>query len=57
MEGSDKAVTILPQLLHPKSRGSVRLQSGDPFVKPIIDPRFLTEQQDVDVLMKGEDKV
>ncbi len=40
-------------VLRPKSRGEVFLQSGDPMVPPGIDPRFLSEPEDLDVLMKG----
>ena len=39
--------------LRPKSRGTVFLQSGDPMAAPGIDPRFLSEPEDLDVLMKG----
>ena len=40
-------------LLQPKSAGSVRLRSADPFDEPLIDPNFLGEQQDVDTMVKG----
>jgi choline dehydrogenase len=45
--------TILPTLLHPKSRGTVRLSSSNPSDPPIIQPNFLKEQQDLDQLLKG----
>ncbi|KAK3103277.1 hypothetical protein FSP39_018107 [Pinctada imbricata] len=51
------AFLISPVLLHPKSHGTVTLQSTDPFDPPIIDPQYLTEKADVDVLMKGMKKV
>ncbi|XP_053402715.1 glucose dehydrogenase [FAD, quinone]-like [Mercenaria mercenaria] len=38
---------------HPKSRGTVRLRSNDPFDHPILDPRYLQEQTDVDDLIAG----
>jgi choline dehydrogenase-like flavoprotein len=40
-------------LLRPKSRGSVTLSSADPFAAPLIDPNFLAERSDVDVLVRG----
>ena len=44
---------LLPVLLHPKSNGTVRLRSKDPFDPPLIDPNYLTERADVDVLVDG----
>lgn len=40
-------------VLRPKSRGTVFLQSGDPMAAPGIDPNFLSDPQDLEVLMKG----
>ncbi|XP_072022665.1 uncharacterized GMC-type oxidoreductase Mb1310-like [Amphiura filiformis] len=40
-------------LLHPKSRGEIRLQSTDPLMHPIIDPHYLENQHDVDVLVEA----
>ena len=40
-------------VLRPKSRGSVTLASADPMAAPLIDPNFLAEQEDMDVLLKG----
>ena len=45
--------TILPTLLHPKSRGTVSLNSSDPRDTPIIQPNFLKEKEDLDQLIKG----
>ena len=45
--------TILPTLLHPKSRGSVSLSSSNPKEAPIIQPNFLKEKEDLDQLVKG----
>ncbi|SFU21955.1 GMC family oxidoreductase N-terminal domain-containing protein [Mesorhizobium sp. YR577] len=46
-------VTIGVVLLQPRSRGSVRLASADPFAKPLIDPSYLSEQADVETLVSG----
>jgi choline dehydrogenase-like flavoprotein len=40
-------------LLRPKSRGSVRLLNADPLSAPLIDPTFLGERDDVDLLIRG----
>ncbi|KAF5269577.1 hypothetical protein FQR65_LT05915 [Abscondita terminalis] len=49
----ENVVSILPIVLHPKSRGTVRLNVNDPFGQPIINPKYLTDPYDVDVLIKG----
>lgn len=45
--------TILPSLLHPKSRGTVSLGSNDPLNAPVIDPQFLSDPDDLHMLIKG----
>lgn len=45
--------TVLAVGLYPKSRGSVRLASADPRVAPLIDPNFLDDDADAQVLMRG----
>ncbi len=45
--------TFAPVLLHPRSRGEVRLRSADPADLPIVDPHYLEEPADVDVLVRG----
>ena len=47
------ALTIMPTLIYPKSRGSVRLASNDPLQHPLIDPAYLAEQADSDLLLEG----
>jgi choline dehydrogenase len=42
-----------PVLLTPQSRGSVRLASADPAARPVIDPAYLSEEEDVQVLVRG----
>jgi choline dehydrogenase-like flavoprotein len=44
-------------LLHPKSRGSLKLASPDPFKAPLIDPAFLAEREDVDRMIIGFKKM
>ncbi|OGB74860.1 MAG: glucose-methanol-choline oxidoreductase, partial [Burkholderiales bacterium RIFOXYC12_FULL_60_6] len=40
-------------LLRPQSRGSVRLVSKDPQALPLVDPAFLSEQDDMDRMVRG----
>jgi choline dehydrogenase-like flavoprotein len=40
-------------LLRPKSRGSVALQSADPFAAPLIDPNFLGHAGDLESMVAG----
>lgn len=40
-------------VLRPHSRGQVFLQSDDPLADPGIDPRFLSDDRDVKLLIKG----
>ncbi|GBM97876.1 Alcohol dehydrogenase [acceptor] [Araneus ventricosus] len=40
-------------LLHPKSRGTVRLQSTNPYDPPLIDPNYFDDSSDVDAIVKG----
>lgn len=40
-------------LLHPHSRGEVRLASKDPRDSLLIDPRFLSDERDLPILVKG----
>lgn len=43
-------------VLRPKSRGSVGLSSADPMAPPRIDPQFLSDPSDLEVLIKGARK-
>jgi choline dehydrogenase-like flavoprotein len=48
-----RALTIMSTLIYPKSRGTFRLASADPTAAPLIDPNYLAEQSDIDVLVDG----
>jgi choline dehydrogenase-like flavoprotein len=39
--------------LRPYSRGEVGLTSSDPLAPPRIDPRFLSDERDAEILLKG----
>jgi choline dehydrogenase-like flavoprotein len=40
-------------VLRPHSRGTVSLASTDPHDAPLIDPKFLSDERDLPVLVKG----
>lgn len=45
--------TIAPGLVRPESHGRVTIRSADPDVPPVIDARFLSDQKDIDALVRG----
>ena len=48
--------SILPTLLKPKSRGYVKIRSANPFDAPVIQPNFLSEDEDLQILAAGVKK-
>ncbi|GBL80370.1 hypothetical protein AVEN_244581-1, partial [Araneus ventricosus] len=51
---NDSMLFCCAQLLHPKSRGTVRLQSSDPYDPPLIDPNYFDDPSDIDNVVAGE---
>ena len=50
---NESAFSIIPELFAPKSRGSVRIKSADPFENPIVDHNYLADPLDVLVLSEA----
>lgn len=48
-----RAFQFLPMLLHPKSKGTLKLRSKNPFDKPIINPNYFKDEQDLKTLVAG----
>lgn len=46
-------ITLNSCYLRPRSRGTVRLQSADPTVAPLIDPNYLADPQDRALSIQG----
>lgn len=44
---------MLPVLLHPRSRGFLKLKSRNPFHHPLFYPNFFNDTRDIDVLLEG----
>jgi choline dehydrogenase len=47
------AVSILPGVVRPVSRGWIRLASADPLATPLINPNYLGDRSDEDRLVQG----
>lgn len=47
------AFSIVTVVLRPKSRGVVRLQSADSSVAPVIQPRYYSEREDLELMREG----
>lgn len=47
------AWTIMPLLLRPKSRGTVRLKSSNPFRSPLINANYFDKPEDIMTLVEG----
>jgi choline dehydrogenase len=48
-DNNDFAISL--SLMRPQSRGTVRLQSADPFAYPLIDPNYLADSADLRVFI------
>lgn len=48
-----RAFQFLPMLLHPKSKGSLKLKSKNPIDKPILNPNYFDNEQDLETLVAG----
>ena len=46
-------IIIYPVLLHPRSKGTIRLKSANFEDDPLINPNYLAEDADVKVLAEG----
>ncbi|MCR6484951.1 GMC family oxidoreductase N-terminal domain-containing protein [Amycolatopsis sp. OK19-0408] len=49
------ALTVLTTLIYPKSRGTLRLASADPAAAPLVDPQYLADPADLEVLGEGSE--
>jgi len=47
------AISILPGVVRPMSRGWVRLAGTDPLAKPLVNPNYLSAKSDLDRLVKA----
>ena len=52
-QGHPNSISILPGLVRPKSRGTVKLASADPTDHPRVDPNYLGETSDMDKMVEA----
>ncbi|XP_063220572.1 glucose dehydrogenase [FAD, quinone] [Bacillus rossius redtenbacheri] len=50
---SSRVINIIPTVLHPKSRGVLKLRTANPLDKPLIYARYLSHPDDVATLVDG----
>ncbi|ORY55535.1 GMC oxidoreductase [Leucosporidium creatinivorum] len=50
---ADDFLTLAPTVLRPYSRGQVTISSGSTFDKPVIDPKYFSDERDLTVLLEG----
>ena len=50
---NDEGFNTVISTTHPKSRGTIKLKSTDPFDYPILDPQYLTNKRDIDEFIAG----
>lgn len=48
---NQRSFQFLPMLLHPKSKGFLKLKSTNPFKHPLFYPNFFDDSRDVDTLL------
>lgn len=50
---TENGYTILPTQIRPESRGSVTLASSNPVAAPIIDPNYLSNEKDQEIMVSA----
>ncbi|MFG2002040.1 GMC family oxidoreductase [Spirillospora sp. NPDC048911] len=53
VEASQRAVSVFATTIAVASRGALTLRSASPYAKPLIDPAYLADKADLDVLVAG----
>ncbi|XP_050300397.1 glucose dehydrogenase [FAD, quinone] [Anthonomus grandis grandis] len=53
VDNASRQIQIIPAVLHPKSRGEIRLRDANPLSKPMIFANYFTDNNDVKVMIEG----
>ncbi|XP_043478006.1 glucose dehydrogenase [FAD, quinone]-like isoform X2 [Leptopilina heterotoma] len=48
-----KQIRFVSTVIHPKSKGFLRLRNSDPRSKPLIYPKYMTHLEDINVMIEG----
>ena len=49
----DHGITLTPCIMNPKARGEVKIKSSNPLDMPLINPNFLSNEDDIKTLLSG----
>lgn len=52
-DGNVEGFNFIVSVTHPKSRGTLRLRTSDPFDYPVLDPQYLTDKKDIEDFIGG----
>ena len=52
-QGHPNSISILPGVVRPRSRGSVKLAESDPTAHPLVDPNYLGDPSDLEKLVQA----
>lgn len=53
VDNNTRSIQIIPAVLHPKSRGSIKLRDNNPLSHPLIYANYYTHPDDVNVMVEG----
>ncbi|WP_019629374.1 GMC family oxidoreductase [Actinomadura atramentaria] len=53
VDPSTRALSVLVTAVAIESRGALTLRNASPYAKPLLDPAYLAEQADLDILLAG----
>ncbi|KAJ8949205.1 hypothetical protein NQ318_021698 [Aromia moschata] len=53
VDNNTRSILIIPTVLHPKSRGSIRLKDNNPLSYPLIYANYFSHPDDIKVLVEG----
>lgn len=53
VDNNSRSIQVIPAVLHPKSRGYLKLKDNNPSSHPLIYPQYYTHPDDVKVMVEG----
>lgn len=53
VDNNTRSIQIIPAVLHPKSRGEIKLKDNNPLSHPLIYANYYTHPDDVKVMVEG----